>query len=92
MEFNKLDKKEKEIVIQEVIEKLESFIKEDKPVKLPGMDKEVYIIFVERHPEKEGRLIIRACDLQRQVHYDIIVDIIDDKGNIEVVDIFTVEA
>ncbi len=92
MEFKNLTKKEKEIVIETVIEKLKQIASEGKPFKLDGMNEEIYIIDVKKHPEVEGRLVIRACDLRKETHYDVIVDIVDDKGNLQLVDYFTVEA
>ena len=92
MEFKSLPKEKKEVIIKAVIEKLKQMALEGKPFKLDGMDQEVYIIDIQRHPEVEGRIVIRACDLKRETHYDVIVDIVDDKGNLQLVDYFTVEA
>lgn len=92
MEFKNLTKKEKEIIIETVIEKLKQIALEGKPFKFNGIGEEVYIIDVKKHPEVEGRLIIRACDLKKETHYDVIVDIVDDKETLQVVDYFTVEA
>ena len=92
MIFKNLPKEKKEFVMKDVIEKLKKLITEEKKFKFPGMEEEVYIINVQKHPEVEGRLIVRTCNLKKETHYDVIVDIIDDKGNLQLVDYFTVEA
>lgn len=88
MSFQNLTKEEKEKIVQIVIDRL----KEEGCVKFGNMKNEVCIVNIEKTPEVEGRLIIKAFDEENEKDYEIIVEIIDEDGNLQLVDYFTVEA
>ncbi|EDP73121.1 hypothetical protein [Hydrogenivirga sp. 128-5-R1-1] len=88
MGFQNLTKEEKEKVMQIVIEDL----RKKGYLKIGNMENEVYIVDIEKTPEVEGRLIIKAFDEKNEKDYELIIEIVDKEGNLQLVDYFTVEA
>jgi len=90
--FNELTQKEKNIVLEEVVQNFKKYIETEKPLKIEGIEENVILFSIEKHQDTEGRLILKGYGEITEKTYWIYIDILDENGNYEIMDIHTFEA